>query len=354
MILLVYLLVQSVYTISGEIQNETFPLQVPPLVSSQQSFKAFTHQPKGVNVRREEADVITSITDAEKNDPFTKSHCVLDTSHYCPEGWKKIGNECHAPKSYNGPCTKIVQFDDFTIEAKLTWASSCGVGFLYVYRCRLNGHVKALVVQTTRIALIICEIMIQMDLVSFVCLVCCRNIENIVIDASSYTGPCNGQFDFSDYTTEAKQMWATQCPSAFIKCPMDWILNSDGSCTAPGSYKGPCDKNVFFTHFTQPMKIDYALKCNIPFELMWKSLGKGSCIVPHEMDKCQALENVMENGVVTFTNFTTNDKMDLESQCNFITWPCADEEKDGIDWNAPCPLGLFIIFKIFQDGHKLK
>lgn len=51
--------------------------------------------------------------------------CIQNATAFCPHGWKRAENRCHAPVSYNGPCSQALAPEGYTLAMKEAWASAC-------------------------------------------------------------------------------------------------------------------------------------------------------------------------------------------------------------------------------------
>ncbi|GIX61974.1 CPW-WPC domain-containing protein [Babesia caballi] len=322
-------------------RDDTLKLDIPEDHGTQEIYNAFKKEPKEERVGERMADLVAA---AAK---------------------EKTGTVCEAPPSYRGECMRSVDTSEFTVERKMLFMSDCRVQ----WPCK-SGVEKTdaqYCPDTERNFLQPCpeNFLRHKQDSGYVC----------VPDFSGYVGPCNSIVDFSNFSREAKMVWAqtcgttwpcmTICPKVFDRCPLDWRLAPDGACEAPASYKGPCEKREYFTYYTQEMKRKRLIECDIPFEcssdcrrdynrcpVLWKSEADGYCAPPSDTVSCRdVLAALMKEAGRSQAAVSTNafdlrsldveSKKLYESKCSNVEFPCMEED-DGINWSLQCPRGWTI------------
>lgn len=342
--------------------DDLLKLDIPDNHGTQQLYKAFKDEPKEEHISDRIADLVARTASEESRqevDPFT-AQCVHDFSLPCPESWVKSGTLCEAPPSYKGDCKRSVDTTEFTMEQKMLFMTDCKVR----WPCKVTADKTDAIYcnNTERNFLQPCpeNFLRHKQESGYVC----------VPDFSGYMGPCNSVVDFTNYSKEAKMLWAktcgttwpcmTICPWVFDKCPMDWTQASDGACEAPASYKGPCEKRIHFTYYTQEMKRNRLIECDIPFEcstdcrkdynkcpVLWKSEADGYCAPNSGMLNCRDIIADLFKQVGKPQYRTGNTAIDLraldveskklfESKCRTVEFPCIEDD-DEINWSLTCP-----------------
>uniref|UniRef100_A0A3B0N5P3 CPW-WPC domain-containing protein n=1 Tax=Theileria annulata TaxID=5874 RepID=A0A3B0N5P3_THEAN len=254
-----------------------------------------------------------------------------------------------------------MSFESYTPEEKVNWSNSCQAN----WPCK-NENKDQECADSDRNYNQTCPLSFVKEVIIFISLTRCRNlrIQTIIYVSQQSCGtqwPC-----------------IRNCSFVFEDCPLDWIKDSNGSCSAPTSYKGSCDKKFYFTHYTQKMKLEYLKACDIAFECSndckrdytkcpnnWTNNRNGICISPTYNELCfqtyseliglnttdstdkfnKILEDERKNKpeyrIIDLNRLSYENKVMFESKCPIANFPCI--ENSDYDWDKPCPQRFYYL-----------
>lgn len=264
-------------------------------------------------------------------------HCRRDYSLQCAEGWHTLINsdECAAPLSYVGPCSRLLHVEHDTKKKKLT-ERECNIKWPCLVQCDKDFSSQCP------------EDWYAED-------------EKVCRPLSTYTGSCLLPYDFSNMNEKQKEIWSNKCETTwpckqkckkdYSKfCPQNWIRDTDGLCKAPKSYNGPCLPKASLFSLDKSMKVAFEKLCKVNFPCMrtcridvtqpcpqkWivqsdESTNKTSCIPPLTYKgSCDRTTN--------FFNLSLEQKEEISNVCD-IDWPCTEETFNAINYDELCPEG---------------
>lgn len=182
----------------------------------------------------------------------------------------------------------------------------------------------------------------------------------------TYTGDCDSEEDFSEFSALEKQQYSMKCSVAWpckdkcfrnykSACPEGWD-NVKGLCYAPKSYNGPCVGEKNFTEYDSYSKGLWAKECGVKWPCKGMDMDFETQLCPvHWIDQddgvtCKAPASYVGpcDPVQKIGTMSNKEKRSLALTCS-IRWPL-----DGsllYDFKYACPLGWTQLNKRYHDCH---
>lgn len=183
--------------------------------------------------------------------------------------------------------------------------------------------------------------------------------EGICQAPAGYDGACGAQIDVREMSDKDKLVFAASCHARWPclgqlartyvdRCPYEWVLEFDRTCSPPHDYTGPCDEA--HANMTELEKKYFEAACdarwpdapgvcernyarNCPFGWLETSGDDAPrCIAPASYMGC--------HNTASFDGFKVSDKQDWESLCG-VQWPCRHRGACQKDFTYPCPADWF-------------
>lgn len=164
-------------------------------------------------------------------------------------------------------------------------------------------------------------------------------------------GPSPERYNYpsESLSGEAANVNDVFCSTDYTKCPIDWDQKG-ASCSAASTYSGPCPHDLNFSAMTLEEKQGLASFCKVKFPCQddcqmnfvelcpssWRETTKGVCTAPVEYDG----ECSREIAAAAMSN---SEKTLFAQRCR-ARWPC--DKPSTRDYSGTCPAGW-----ILQAGH---
>ncbi len=211
----------------------------------------------------------------KRKSPVKTGGTVFVQHKGCPDGWTKLsGGKCKAPSTYNGPCDKISDFSNTTDSQKRSWAKTCGVKW------------------------------------------------------SSLPDPVHVSSGSESSESESSE---SSDDNIDVDCPDGWKGTSDGKCRAPSSYTGPCGGISEFSNYTNDQKWTWAKDCGAKWSGLLAPSGDGGVNSQTKCttgwvkigDVCKPPRGSFEIDIMKLTPMTTccNPQCETEDVCKTMGVP---------------------------------
>jgi len=186
----------------------------------------------------------------------------------CPDGWKKMGDQCSAPVSYGGACKTMQSFVGKSVaekqqaaeECKAPWpCDACTDGRDYSHLCPEGwsddegGFCKAPADFETE----------------------CATSYNFagmkIADKQELAETCGFNWKCS---VACEQDYSASCPDAWVEVPLN-----PGLCSAPVTYSGVCGFSVNTKRMSNEQKGAFAKKCAVSFPCLGAAAAEAAAAV---------------------------------------------------------------------------
>eukprot|EP00375_Theileria_parva_P000260 XP_762929.1 hypothetical protein [Theileria parva strain Muguga] len=206
-----------------------------------------------------------------------------------------------------------MSFESYTPEEKINWSNSCQAS----WPCK-NENKNEECADSDRNYNQTCPLSFVKEVINNILLTRFRNprVQTIIYVFQESCGtkwPC-----------------IRNCSFVFEDCPLDWIKESNGSCSAPTSYKDNWTNNRNGICMSPTYnELCYKVYSDLIGLSTTDSHNNSNTILQDQK------KNNPEYRIIDLNRLSYENKVMFESKCPIANFPCI--ENDDYDWNKPCP-----------------